>query len=122
MRSPRRLFDNRLAANVVWYKSVLMGIPLTQVLLSVVVLVVPGPPILTTPDHPIGDRKPLGCKKTLCRARQSSGSTGHAVQQVSLNCGSDRPAPRHYMLCNLSQGDTQIGFFATRERKKEDVS
>ena len=39
---------------------------------------------------------------------QGSGSTDRTVQEVSPNCGSDRPASRHYMLRNLSQVDTQI--------------
>src|SRR5439155_8537889 len=49
-----------------------LGIPLTQVLLYVVVLVAPSPPVLAIPDHPIDDRKPLGSKTILCRARQAA--------------------------------------------------
>jgi hypothetical protein len=83
-----------------------LGIPLTQVLLYVVVLAAPVPPVLATPDYPNGSRKPLGCNRILCQARQSSSSARPAIQQVGPNCGSECPASSHYMLRNLSQGNT----------------
>jgi hypothetical protein len=98
-------------------KSKNLGIPLTQVLLYVVVLAAPVPPVLATPDYPNGSRKPLGCNRILCQARQSSSSARPAIQQVGPNCGSECPASSHYMLRNLSQGNTQISELGTGGRE-----